>query len=316
MNKDPERVSNALSFLTKIFEICYEKTAGSDKIRIYSIFGKMFTIFPRDQENIFYLVKCRELDGKSLLWYINSQNVRLLRQREELIDLSVKIANLNNGGNSEKAMNEVINNFKSGLASGVGLREMIIMIKERYPWSNSKKYIMILVSLVACLSGIGLFAFDLTTDIKFSLEMFDSAGNGSLPEYPTFSSVFKNKSLPGPRECWKGFEICWDQHSVVPEKKITASKSNEMTLTGWFVVWHCVQAVLLTFIVFLSMNFKYFKCSLPNIENIALPCPVLTHIYLFYLKVRSHIARSQSGFKIEMDKIERKIKGCEALGMP
>ena len=136
MNKDPGRISNVLSFLTKMLEKYQNKDKKDENKKIEEIFGEMFG--RGNDKNIFYLVECPELDGKSLLWYINSQNVRLFRQREELIDLSVKIASLNHGGDSEKAMNEVINNYKSGLASGVGLRDMINMIKERYRWSPSK----------------------------------------------------------------------------------------------------------------------------------------------------------------------------------
>ena len=74
---------------------------------------------------MFFNVKCKVLDRKSLLKYIDSQNVRLSRQREELIDLSVKIADLNHRDDTEKAMAEVINHYKSGLPSGVGLRECL-----------------------------------------------------------------------------------------------------------------------------------------------------------------------------------------------
>ena len=138
MNKDPGGISNALNFLTKILEKCEDEDRKEERDKIRKIFGKMLGLSKsRKGNSFFYLVKCPEFDGKSLLWYINSQNVRLFRQREELIDLSVKIANLNHGGDSEKAteeaMNEVINNFKSGLASGVGLRDMINMIRDDVP---------------------------------------------------------------------------------------------------------------------------------------------------------------------------------------
>ena len=123
---------------------------------------------------MFYNVKCQELDNKSLLQFINLENVRLITQREELIDLSVKIASLNNISktseeavavvNTKKAMEEVINHYKSGLPSGVGLRDMITLIKERFPWSSSKKGLKIFLSLLTCLLGIGLFVLDVYTD--------------------------------------------------------------------------------------------------------------------------------------------------------
>ena len=337
MNKDPDKISKVLSFLTKMLEKYEKKDEKDGNEKIKEKFGEMFG--RGNYKNIFYLVECPELDGKSLLWYINSQNVRLFRQREELIDLSVKIASLNNEG--EKAMDEVINNYKSGLASGVGLRDMINMIKERYPWSSSKMYIMILVSLVACLLGIILYVLDLKTDIEFSLEMFHATATESLQEYPTYASIFENRSQPGPQECWQGFETCWDQHYVDPEKNFTASELNDMKTTGWFAVWHCIQPFVGTFIVFLSMNYrkissieipegpdclkKYRHCCVPFqmlwklgyllcLLFSVVPIPALTNIYMLYLKVRSHIARSKTQFRKEIEKIERNIKEYGDLG--
>ena len=97
MNQDPDRISNALNFLTKMLEKCENKDKKKERREEEDgerkLLGEIFSIysFKRDQDNIFYLVKCPELDGKSLLSYINSQNVRFVRQREELIDLSVKM---------------------------------------------------------------------------------------------------------------------------------------------------------------------------------------------------------------------------------
>ena len=362
MTKDPSRIINLLNFLSKMSEKIEEKDKKEESDKIIEVFGEMFGMF--DQENIFYLVKCQEFDGKSLLSYINSQNVRLFRQREELIDLSVKIANLNNGGASEKAMDEVINNYKSGLASGVGLRDMINMIKERYPWPTSKMFIMILVSLVFCLLGISLFAFDLKTDIQFSLEMLET--NKSIPlEY---RQTFPEECKVRIRET-ACLEKCWDEnHDVSSEPSNSAEYIDDMKTTGWFSVWHCVQPFLVTFLVFLSMNyrelnFKGVKRIFPEINNFPvpdcldkshwcssynilvcccqlpflllwfalwfvmgtlgncflsltsiLPMPVFTHIYMLYLSVRGHIARSKPQFKREMEKIERKIENYEALG--
>merc|ERR1719422_35819 len=115
-----------MNFLSKMSEKIKDKTKKEESDKIREIFGEMFGMF--DQDNIFYLVKCPEFDDKSLLSYINSQNVRLFRQREELIDLSVKVANLKYEGDSEKAMDDVINNYKSGLDSGEGLRDMIYFL--------------------------------------------------------------------------------------------------------------------------------------------------------------------------------------------
>ena len=89
MSRDLDEISTLLDFLSKTCEKIKDKTKKEESDKIREIFGEMFGMF--DQDNIFYLVKCQEFDDKSLLSYINSQNVRLFRQREELIDLSVKM---------------------------------------------------------------------------------------------------------------------------------------------------------------------------------------------------------------------------------
>ena len=91
MTKDPSRISSLMNFLSKMSEKIEDKDKKEESDRIRKIFSDMFGMF--DQDKIFYLVRCPEFDGKSLLSYINSQNVRLFRQGEEL---SVMIANMKN----------------------------------------------------------------------------------------------------------------------------------------------------------------------------------------------------------------------------
>ena len=94
MNKDPGIISSVLDFFSKkldkfvdkdiFIEDYYQKTKEILRIETSTGMGKI----------MFYNVKGDEFDGKSLLEYIDSQNVRLTRQREELIDLSIKIAKI------------------------------------------------------------------------------------------------------------------------------------------------------------------------------------------------------------------------------
>ena len=81
MNKDSGRISSVLDFLSKQLDNNpddYQKT--KEILGIETMVGKRTIMF--------YLVKCEELDDKSLLEYVDSEGVRLSRQREELIDLS------------------------------------------------------------------------------------------------------------------------------------------------------------------------------------------------------------------------------------
>ena len=298
MHKDPTRISAVLDFLSKSLNKDYQKTKEILGIETDHEGEKM----------IFYLVKCEVLGGFSLLEYIDSQNVRLSRQREELIDLSVKIANLNQGDDTETAMKEVIEHFKSGLESGVGLRDMIEMIKERYPWKPNKKKIMILVSLITCLLGIGLYVFDVKTDLQFSLEMLDRTNNNTADDF-----------LTKVKNCWarRSTEVPSNSSGKLNEK----SQNNAYCNIAYISFWHCIQPFLFVLLVafnktFIGRNRKKSSasylcfCFVPGFWKI--PIPALTLLYRFWLDIKCHSARSLTNFKEEIVKIEEEIHRHEA----
>ena len=92
MNKESDKISLMLDFLSK----------NSRDERISFLLGQ--------GKNLFYLIKSEELDGKSLLQYIVDQGSRMVRQKEELIDLAIKISKINQEG-------KLINKFKRGISS-------------------------------------------------------------------------------------------------------------------------------------------------------------------------------------------------------
>ena len=347
--KHPSKISSMLDFLSKKLDKFeggidpddYQKTKQT--LGIETIKG--------NNKIMFYNVNFKNVDSKkSFLEYIDSQNVRLVRQREELIDLSVKIANLNHTRrkkdevvvDTEKAMDEVIKQYKSGLPSGIGLREMIDQIKERYPWSSSKKIIMIFVSLVTCLLGIGLFVFDLTTDVKFSLEMLKNGEtrdeSTETEDFESFHSEHFGKNFSSPESLQPACDAFMDFYENYTRNS-SILNNQDYVLTGWISIWHCIQPFIITLIVFLSMKsckggkcsaleeprylrdkkwwcFSSVLCCLPSLGYIGslVPLPGLTHLYRFYLDVRSHIVRSKSDFKYNMEDIEEEIREHEALG--
>ena len=270
MNKDPGIISSVLDFFSKMLDKSDQKTKQILPIERWK----------GEKKIIFYLVKYAEFDDKSLLEYIDSQNVRLSRQREELIDLSVKIANLNHRDDKEKAMEEVINHYKSGLSSGVGLRDMTTQIRERYPWSSSKKKIMIFVSLMTCLTGIGLYVLDLSTDVRFSLEMLKKSRN----ETNDFDNTLKSVNS----ECYAEMNFTFYQKcnrtadfddflskmnfAFNPKFSRKSNDQEDYLVTAWISMWHCIQPFVVTVVVFIITNYRRgcngVKFSLPDISDL------------------------------------------------
>ena len=59
-----------------------------------------------EKRSWFYLLRCEEFDRKSLLEYIDAQGSRATRQKEELIDLAIKMAKI-------KSEEKMIKKFKT-----------------------------------------------------------------------------------------------------------------------------------------------------------------------------------------------------------
>ena len=252
MSKDTNNISLLLDFFSRIVD-----KHGVKRKKIHEInteFG---------EKRMFYLVKCQVLDGLSLLEFIDAENVRLSRQREELIDISVKIAHKNNNYKLAHSQEEVINHFKSGLPSGIGLRDMISQIKEHYPWSTSKKMIMIFLSLMTCILGVGLYILDLTTDLRFSLDMFNGFKSSKEPD---FDEIWAEKGLNF-SSLRLSNRVCYDymRSSVSKEKnyrKLDPLSEELYVTTGWIAIYHCIQPFFITFLIFLSINCQKWKsCS-------------------------------------------------------
>ena len=308
MSKDPNNISLVIDFISRMVD-----KHGVKNKKIHEIKTKF------GEKRMFYLVKCEVFDDLSLLEYVDTQNIRLSRQREELIDLSVKIANKNNN-NGRDSQEEVINHFKSGLPSGVGLRDMINQIKERYPWSTSKKTLKIFLSLVTCLLGVGLYVMDLATDVKFSMHML----NG--PKYSNESQNFDFENY------WteKGFNFsslrsfnseCYEHIKNVSRPKEIKRRDflpdKDYKTTGWIALYHCIQPFLVTLVVFLSINCKKWQIRTPNILlaiGRIVPNPAFTYIFSFYLTVKKYNARSHPDFRSKIASTEDEIRKHESLG--
>ena len=174
-------------------------------------------------------------------------------------------------------MREVIKNYKSVLDSGPGLRDMLNMIKERYPWSLSKRVVKIFISLLVCLITIGLYVFDITTDIKFSLKMLHG--------------THQHHNLSDADHVEEGCEL---------EEILSSS---DMKFTGWIAVWHCIKPFVVSIIVFLSM---YCSCSVQKTSpGILSLLPILAYGDL--LMYSSELISQDSNISYQQNSGQRKL---------
>ena len=241
-------------------------------------------------------------------------------------------------------MEEVINHYKAGLHSGEGLRDMIIMIQERFPWSSSKTYIKSFLSLLACVIGIGLYVLDIYTDVQFSLDMFN--GTNLISNETDDFDFFLEKNDVNLSSLQSVHPECFDDiNAAFREKfiKVDVLDDEDYLLTAWISVWHIIQPLVGAIFVFISINYRkvlqprgngdttdteeVIQESSSNGLHRALfalwsafltlcsvvPIPAFTNIYRFQLDIKSHIARSREDFKSRILKCEDQIRKHEAI---
>ena len=341
MSKTPEVISFLLDFLSKKLET----TAAFKEIK------EVLGLESQDgsRRKMFYQVKCPVLGGVSLLQFIDSQSVRLNRQKEEMIDLSVKISNHNNPQDKRKAMDEVIACYKSGLPSSVGLRDMISSIKERYPWTRSRRSIMTLVSVVACILGIAFYVLDVVTDVVFSWEMLTKTNesrqlsdsedpniedvnvsscildvaleklglssrnaNFSRLEECNYSNIYNMSKCP--KTSWMRMFDYWERKHGHTGQYMDP---DEYRMTGFIALWHCIQPWLITTICFFAL-IKTRPRSAGESWLVflvsSLPIPLFSCVYRLCLQIRCYKARSQPDFKTRIMEVEDSIRKYEKIG--
>ena len=133
-NKDPRKISSVLDFLTKLLDTLDE---GDCLETTKEIIG-----FDEEAGKRFYLVKCAAYDGLSLLQYIDSKGDLLISEGEELLEVAIKIAELNHGGDQDKAMEEVMEHFT---LSGLGILRNLLAL---YIFQGKHNFVF------KCLKGI------------------------------------------------------------------------------------------------------------------------------------------------------------------
>lgn len=105
--------------------------------------------------------------NKTLFEFLYDQG--LVKEREELIQLLVRMDRFRYDGEEESTRSErrVINILRAGMDPSRGLKESIDSAQDKYPWTNGKVLVNCAISVVMCLLGLALYAFDIASDGHF-----------------------------------------------------------------------------------------------------------------------------------------------------
>ena len=113
----------------------------------------------------------RNRRGVTLLQYISDHG--LVKEREELLQLLIKIDKHRYKFNEEESEKRIIRILQAGMKPCKGLKETIDSLQEKYCWTKGKMIVKGLLStLFSFAVGFVLYFFDVFTDIKFTVEMF------------------------------------------------------------------------------------------------------------------------------------------------
>ena len=94
----------------------------------------------------------------------------MTKEREEVIQLLIKIDNFRYQGAEEKKKSKrrIIEIFRIGMKPSRGLKESIDSVKEKYSWETGKITVSCFLSIISNLIfGWSLFAFDVGSDLNF-----------------------------------------------------------------------------------------------------------------------------------------------------
>ena len=120
VNKDPRRMNAMLDFLSQMLEECERSPGKFAKIK--EALGLEIQV--EQEKVVFYLVKCEVLGGLCLLDYLyRNLSDRLM---EKMLSICLAVSLMNHGGDKNRAQQEIIQNFKTGLSTSEGLRNLVI----------------------------------------------------------------------------------------------------------------------------------------------------------------------------------------------
>ena len=305
LTQDVQNISCLLAFIGRHTRV------RDDESGVFFTDDRMKKLIGGEGLGRFYQVKTKMLKDKSLLQYVVDNGARMMKQREELLELlEQKVERYGIAHLRDKATHKrIIENLKLGLPSSIGLNECLKMTEAKFPWTRPKKFGMILLSVAVGIFSIILYLADVFTDVDFVLEMLQhSRKNFTEIQHNCRTDFFLQLgkcnqicSIQRETEDLTGcYQSCETNANLARKCRQVRSRYEDLNVykqNALFGLVHCLLPYL--WIILASM----YHIKRPK----RLPIPIITRIYKIHLQRKNYEARSQQNFKDRVEQIEAEI---------
>ena len=248
----------------------------------------------------------RDFDGSTtILQFI--VDLGMIKERETMLQLLIKMDSTKYPKSSSgESKSRIIKILRKGIQASKGLKDTIDSLQEKFPWSGGKVALKTFVSISKnVLFGGFMYAFDIWTDVQFSLELreLEEKTRNSTPENNSTQNFLfcraKKIQLVSTMvsNC---IDLGIDTEECVNEFDLASNVSNSMfcdvdttrfhdpvgPFSAYVVsVFHIVLPFLFSFIVFFNLiNFSKIDWYTP----LKFPLPILTKTHKTIIEVKSH----------------------------
>ncbi len=124
--------------------------------------------------------------------YIEKNDVQ---KRENVIDLMIEYDKKRNPDSWADSQHRMKEKIKKNVPTSGNLRDCLISISDKYPWSDGKCKVMLAISFILrVFRGSLLYTLDVFTDIQFTLDMYRQANRNFVKDLSkcqkTFEKIF------------------------------------------------------------------------------------------------------------------------------
>ena len=275
MGKSKKHVSQLLSFLAYYTDAYTIQKHGLG--------------FIGEGQDMFHLVKCRNLNNRSLLEHIVHLN--MIKQREELLDVLDKIDQSRYPGHRAGSKRRLTEQLKLGLQSSEGLVTCIQALHMRYRWSKAQVRGRQLISVIKnIIFGWTMFFLDMGTDTAFTVDMYWNSFKDCKTEIEDCKMEFISavKKIPDYCNITATFFKCqklYDNislfgHACYSDNKCRFEDPQQWRTMMYVSLGHCIAPILTSCLVYIIVEMGHLH------KVYKMPNPCITKFYRMLLEFK------------------------------